>query len=143
MPTATRFDARFDETRVVDFAEMTSIVASGSSQIADARGPGRFTGEEAEPRAGMRSGHMRGAKNLHYAMLSEGGFLKSNNALTAIIESHSIDLTEPLVTSCGSGVTAAVIILAHAVLGYDHARLYDGSWAEWGGRDDTEIVTGP
>ena len=137
------FVPHFDASRVVSFDAMRAIVDSRSHQIADARGAGRFTGAEAEPRAGMRSGHMPGARNVHYASLSDNGYFKDANALRAVLESAGIDPDEPVVTSCGSGVTAAVIVLALETLGNKDVRLYDGSWAEWGGRPDTPVVTGP
>lgn len=139
----TAFVPHFNRKAAVTLDEMRTIVESGTSQIADARGAGRFTGEEPEPRAGMRSGHMPGARNVHYASLSENGYLKDLGGLRAALRDAGIDLDKPVVTTCGSGVTAAVIVLALASLGIEDARLYDGSWAEWGGRDDTPVVTGP
>ena len=144
-PTLTepaRFRAQFDETAVTGFNEMKTIVAAGSRQIADARSAGRFSGEEPEPRAGMRSGHMPGARNLPIARLTEGGKLKSPQALRETFAEAGIDLDAPVVTSCGSGVTAAVISLALNSLGHENHTLYDGSWAEWGSRADTDVVTG-
>jgi thiosulfate/3-mercaptopyruvate sulfurtransferase len=90
----------------------------------------------------MRSGHMPGARNVPFGSLSEGGKLKSLKELRAILESSGLDLQQPVVTTCGSGVTAAVITLALQSLGHRDNMLYDGSWSEWGGRDDTPIVTG-
>ncbi|WP_245295515.1 3-mercaptopyruvate sulfurtransferase [Rhizobium rhizosphaerae] len=136
------FSARFDEKTVTSFQDMKSIVASGSRQIADARSAGRFSGEEPEPRAGMRSGHMPGARNLPIGQLTEGGKLKSPEALRETFTAAGIDLDAPVVTSCGSGVTAAVISLALNSLGHENHTLYDGSWAEWGSRADTDVVTG-
>lgn len=132
----------FDASRVVGFDEMQTIVASASIQIADARGPGRFTGSEAEPRQGMRSGHMPGARNVHYATLSQDGYLKDLDGLRQTLADAGIDPTQPTVASCGSGVTACVIALALESLGNEHVKIYDGSWSQWGARDDTAIVTG-
>ena len=140
---ATAFVPRFDHGAVADLDAMRAIVANGGTQIADARGPGRFTGEEPEPREGMRSGHMPGARNLPYASLSENGYLKDIDGLRAALAEAGVDPERPVVTTCGSGVTAAVITLALASLGVTGSRLYDGSWAQWGGRDDTPVVTGP
>ena len=136
------FDVECDETRIVSFEEMRAIVASGSAQVADARPNGRFTGNDPEPRAGMRSGHMPGAKNVPASALSRDGMLLAVKELRDILESSGLDLSKPVVTSCGSGVTAAVVALALASVGHDDYRLYDGSWAEWGARDDTPVVTG-
>lgn len=142
-PTPASFDAKFNDKRVISFEKMVSIVGSGERQIADARGAGRFTGEEAEPRAGMRSGHMPGARNLPATAFSDAGRFKDLSSLRKMIEEAGIDLDDPVVTSCGSGVTAAVITLALESLGHKDNALYDGSWSQWGGRDDTTIVTGP
>ncbi|MEX3009231.1 3-mercaptopyruvate sulfurtransferase [Hoeflea sp. TYP-13] len=139
---AGRFEPAFDENAVVRLDEMQRIVGSGSSQIADARGSGRFTGAEAEPREGMRSGHMPGARNIPVFSLSENGHLKSLDELRTIIEEAGIDPSGPVVTTCGSGVTAAVITLALQSIGNEQTRLYDGSWSEWGARDDTPVATG-
>ncbi|WP_169054085.1 3-mercaptopyruvate sulfurtransferase [Nitratireductor sp. XY-223] len=136
------FNPVFDEEAVVRIAQMREVVASGSHQVADARGAGRFTGEEAEPRAGMRSGHMPGACNVPVFSLSENGHLKPLDALRTTLEEAGIDPQGPVVTTCGSGVTAAVITLALHSLGNENTRLYDGSWSEWGARDDTPVATG-
>ncbi|WP_312472575.1 MULTISPECIES: 3-mercaptopyruvate sulfurtransferase [Brucella] len=139
---ATLFTPSFNASKVVDFAEMSKIVDGRSSQIADARAAGRFTGRDAEPREGMRSGHMPGARNVPVGSLSENGQLKSLDSLREIFASAGVDLNKPVVTSCGSGVTAAVITLALTSLGHEDNRLYDGSWSEWGSRQDTPVVTG-
>ncbi|MGR6430990.1 3-mercaptopyruvate sulfurtransferase [Rhizobium sp. PAMB 3174] len=128
--------------KVTTFAAMQEVVSSGSRQIADARGAGRFTGEEAEPRAGMRSGHMPGARSLPSGVFSEAGRLKDLAALRETIEAAGIDLSKPVTTTCGSGVTAAIISLALESLGHTDHTLYDGSWSEWGSKEDTPIVTG-
>ena len=137
------FVTKADMDAVVFLDAMRQLVDDGTAQIADARGPGRFSGEEPEPRAGMRAGHMPGARNLHYAALSDNGYLKDLDGLRAAFAGAGIDPDRPVVASCGSGVTAAVIDLALASLGAPDHRLYDGSWAEWGGREDTPVATGP
>jgi thiosulfate/3-mercaptopyruvate sulfurtransferase len=139
----TAFVPHFDPSRVTSFGQMCDIVENGSSQIADARPAGRFTGDEPEPRPGMRSGHMPGARNVPVTALSEDGFLKDLEALRCVFAEAGIDPDKPVVTSCGSGVTAAVISLALESLGSDNHTLFDGSWTEWGGRDDTPVETGP
>jgi len=141
-PEPVTFHPKFNAEAVTSFTQMRDIVAAGSRQIADARGAARFTGEEAEPRAGMRSGHMPGAKSLPSGVFSTGGKLKSLDALRETIEAAGIDLEKPVVTSCGSGVTAAIIMLALQSLGHTDNTLYDGSWSEWGSRTDTPVVTG-
>ncbi|MBB2974001.1 3-mercaptopyruvate sulfurtransferase [Mesorhizobium sp. RMAD-H1] len=136
------FIAKCDMRQVASFQKMRAIVEDGSVQIADARSPGRFSGEEPEPRAGMRSGHMPGARNVPVMSLSQNGELKDLDALKTIFEQAGIDLDKPVVTSCGSGVTAAAITLALQSLGHEDNLLYDGSWSEWGSRADTPVETG-
>lgn len=136
------FHAEFDEKQVVGLAEMRRVVETRESQIADARGPGRFTGASPEPRAGIRSGHMPGARNVPYSTLLRDGELLPAPELRKLFEDAGIDLNRPVVTSCGSGVTAAVLILALETLGHSDNRLYDGSWTEWGGLTDTPVETG-
>ncbi|MCF1434104.1 3-mercaptopyruvate sulfurtransferase [Agrobacterium vitis] len=142
-PAPAIFNATFSEAQVTSFAEMRTIVDEGLKQVADARPAGRFTGQDAEPRAGIRSGHMPGARSVPASILSENGRLKDLSALRAIFTEAGIDLTRPIVTSCGSGVTAAAVTLALQSLGHHDNTLYDGSWSEWGSRKDTPVVTGP
>lgn len=136
------FHADFDASRVVGLDEMRRIVGSGESQIADARSAGRFAGTEPEPRAGVRSGHMPGARNVPASALSRQGKFLSREELRKVFDDAGIDLSRPVVTSCGSGITAAVITLALESLGHGDNRLYDGSWTEWGGLSDTPVATG-
>ncbi|NGO50567.1 3-mercaptopyruvate sulfurtransferase [Allomesorhizobium camelthorni] len=136
------FFANFDEERVADLADMRRIIKTGESQIADARPAGRFQGVEPEPRAGVRSGHMPGAKSVPALTLSESGKLLPVNRLKEVLEDAGIDLSKPVVTSCGSGITAAAITLALESVGHTDNQLYDGSWTEWGGRSDTPVETG-
>ncbi|KQS74373.1 3-mercaptopyruvate sulfurtransferase [Rhizobium sp. Leaf384] len=136
------FVPTFNETAVTSFHEMSSIVEKGSRQIADARSLGRFTGEEAEPRAGMRSGHMPGARSLPAGGFAADGRFKSLPELRKLVADAGIDLDKPVVTSCGSGITAAIITLALQSLGHTDNTLYDGSWSEWGSRAETAIATG-
>ena len=136
------FHPDFDAARVVPFSEMRDIVATGSAQIADARPAGRFAAIDPEPRPGLRGGHMPGARNVPALSLSRNGELLPLDELRAVLEGAGLDLSKPVVTSCGSGVTAATISFALYSLGYGDQRLYDGSWTEWGGHPDTPIVTG-
>jgi thiosulfate/3-mercaptopyruvate sulfurtransferase len=140
---AATFKPNYDEARVVTLDRMRDIVSSGALQIADARSAGRFAAAEPEPRAGMRSGHMPGARSLPSGVFATQGRFKSLPELKQTIEDAGIDLSKPVVTSCGSGITAAIITLALESLGHTDNKLYDGSWSEWGSRDDTPVVTGP
>ena len=142
-PAPATFRAHSDPSRVTTLEAMKDIVARGTRQIADARSAGRFTGTEPEPRAGLRSGHMPGAKSLPSGVFSENGNFKSLSDLRKLFENAGIDLGRPVVTSCGSGITAAIITLALTSLGHSDNTLYDGSWSEWGGLDDSApVVTG-
>ena len=136
------FDAVLDVTRVATLDAMRRIVETGECQIADARPAGRFAGVDPEPRQGVRGGHMPGARSLPASLLSRDGSLLPPDELRTRFEEAGIDLGKPVVTSCGSGVTAAIITLALETLGHPANRLYDGSWTEWGGRSDTPVETG-
>ncbi|OCJ12179.1 3-mercaptopyruvate sulfurtransferase [Rhizobium sp. AC27/96] len=139
---AATFKPKFNGSRVVSLEEMRGIVDSHALQIADARSAGRFAAAEPEPREGMRSGHMPGARNLPSGVFATNGKFKSLPELRETIEKAGIDLDKPVVTTCGSGITAAIITLALESLGHGDNKLYDGSWSEWGSRPDTPIVTG-
>lgn len=140
--TPATFEARLDESRVASFNEMQAIVASGNAQVADARSAARFSGQEPEPRAGVRSGHMPGAHNMPSGTFSKDGALLPPAQLHELFEKAGIDLAGPIVSSCGSGITAAIITLALETLGHEDNRLYDGSWTEWGSQEDTPVVAG-
>ncbi|CDZ37750.1 Sulfurtransferase [Neorhizobium galegae bv. officinalis] len=142
-PEPVTFTPNFRVDKVIDFQTMLSIVSDGTRQIADARPAGRFAGTDPEPRAGMRSGHMPGAVSLPSGTFSVNGKLRSLPELQKAIEDAGIDFGRPVVTSCGSGITAAIITLALESLGHEDNALYDGSWTEWGSRQDTPVVSGP
>ena len=137
------FSARFQSMMVRDKEDVLAAVKTGKSQIADARSPGRFTGKEPEPRPGVRSGHMPGAANVHYAtLLNPDGTLKSPDAIARVFADAGIDVKKPVITSCGSGITAAILTLGLTLIGAKEHALYDGSWSEWGAATDTPAETG-
>lgn len=136
------FTARLRSDLVRDLADMRRAVEAGAN-ILDARPAARFRGEAPEPRAGLRSGHMPGAKSVPAsALVNERGELRSAEELKQIFVDAGADAAKPALCTCGSGITAAIIALALARLGRWDAAVFDGSWAEWGSRDDTPIVTG-
>jgi thiosulfate/3-mercaptopyruvate sulfurtransferase len=136
------FHGELKAATVASLEEVRRLLGSGNGQVADARPAGRFEGRDPEPRPGIRGGHMPGAKNLPGSTLSSGGSLLSPDELRRRFAEAGIDLSKPVVTSCGSGVTAAIVSLALETLGHPDHKLYDGSWTEWGGRSDTPVVTG-
>ena len=137
--TAQPFTAALNPALVRDLFQVRAALASGA-QVVDARPAGRFTGADPEPRPGLRSGHMPGARSLPWSALVSGDALMEPAQLEAAFRAAGIDPSLPVITTCGSGVTAAVLALALDRLGHPDAGLYDGSWAEWAGRGDTEIV---
>jgi thiosulfate/3-mercaptopyruvate sulfurtransferase len=147
-PPMRRFERHFSPRQnmglIRDKADIEGIVASGGIQLVDARPSGRFEGREPEPRPGVRSGHIPGSRNVPSgSLINADGTLKSRDELLAIFKASGVDPTQPVVTTCGSGVTATILSLALAVIGQTNAAVYDGSWAEWGADGGPPIATGP
>jgi thiosulfate/3-mercaptopyruvate sulfurtransferase len=137
------FTALLDDKAVVDKAAMLGLVGSDSHVIADARAAPRFTGEAAEPRAGLASGHIPGSRSLPQSdFFRADNRFKQGDELRAAFAAAGVDLARPLVTTCGSGVTACVILFGAHLLGKSDLRLYDGSWSEWGADPDTPKARG-
>jgi thiosulfate/3-mercaptopyruvate sulfurtransferase len=128
---------------VKDVTQVAHAAKLGEAEIIDARSAARFKGEAPEPRAGLRSGHIPGSKNVPFStLLHADGTMKSPSDLRAVFEAAGVNLSKPAITSCGSGVTAAVLSLALERIGHRNHALYDGSWAEWGMYDDLAVEKG-
>jgi len=142
-PVPRRFTPRFRPELVRDVAQVKANVTSRREQVIDARSRGRFAATEPEPRAGLRGGHIPGSFNLPYDELYQAdGTLRPVAQMRDAFASAGVDLQRPVVTSCGSGITASVLALALHQLGRADAAVFDGSWTEWGTRDDTPVDKG-
>lgn len=145
LPEERHFTARFDTTRVRDMQKLLGNIEAPQEQVVDARSRGRFEGRDPEPWPGRQSGRIPGSYNVPYTDLidTEIGCMKDSDGLRRRFEEAGVDLKAPVVTSCGSGITAAALALALEVLGHRDVALYDGSWAEWGLSDRAPIEKGP
>jgi thiosulfate/3-mercaptopyruvate sulfurtransferase len=140
-PRPARFTARLDPARVRDLAALRN--GAGSEQVVDTRPADRFEGRQPEPRAGVRSGHIPGSLNLPFAeLVTSDGTVLPLERLRARLEAAGLDLRCPVVATCGSATSACSLVLALALLGHERVAVYDGSWTEWGARDDTPIEVG-
>jgi thiosulfate/3-mercaptopyruvate sulfurtransferase len=144
-PAPRRFTARFDPSLLRDKAALLGNLASRREQVVDARAASRFDGSVLEVRPGLRSGHIPGSRNLPYERLTDPDTrqIKSAEALAALFKEAGVALDRPIVTSCGSGVTACALAFALHLIGRPGAAVYDGSWSEWGLPRDTPVETGP
>ena len=145
MPPVMRdrhFTAQRNAGLVKDVTQVAATVKLRDAQILDARSPGRFSGQEPEVRPGLRAGHMPGAINVHYrTLLNDDMTLKSADELEKVFKTAGVDLSKPAITTCGSGVTAAIISMALERVGHRKHSLYDGSWTEWGAYPDLAVET--
>ncbi len=141
VPSPAKFtaNARPDLLRLVE--QVNANISSGGEQVIDARGAGRYNGTEPETRASLRSGHIPGSLNVPYANIVQDGRMVESPALRNAFEAGGVDLAKPITTSCGSGITACILALGLYLEGRDDVAIYDGSWTEWGGREDLPIET--
>ncbi len=142
-PQKRTFTAHRQDHRVADLALVEKASENGKPQLLDARSPSRFAGKEKEARPGLRSGHIPGSANLHYQKLyKEDGTLKDSDTLKKLFIASGIDLDRPVITSCGSGISACTLALGLSVTGHDKWAVYDGSWTEWGAGSIRPVETG-
>ena len=142
-PRATTYRPDYRATRQRGVGDVMANVATGAELVLDARAAGRFTGEVPEPRAGMRSGHIPGSASLPYTdLLNPDGTFRPAGEVRARLAQAGAGGSRPVVTSCGSGVTACILTLGLRLAGLPEGAVYDGSWTEWGGRADTPVATG-
>ena len=137
-----KFNADMNVGAVAMLADVRMALADESVQVVDARSADRFSGKAPEPRPELRSGHMPGSFNVPYSGLVDNGRLVSRERIEAAFKAGGVDLEKPIITSCGSGVTAAILVFALDAIGRPAKGLYDGSWAEWGSRPDLAVERG-
>ena len=138
------FEVGFRPKMMRILPQVRDNLETGRELVLDARSPGRFAGAEPEPRAGVRPGHIPGSRNLHYAALmdTKTGLLKDADALAGLYADAGVTADQPVVCTCGSGITACALAFGLYLLGRNDVAVYDGSWSEWGAQTDTPVETG-
>jgi thiosulfate/3-mercaptopyruvate sulfurtransferase len=144
-PEPRRFTAQFDPALVRDRTAVLGNLGARHEQVIDARAAGRFDGSTPEVRPGLRSGHIPGSRSIPYEQVTDPATrqLRSADQLTALFRDAGVALDRPIVTSCGSGVTACALAFALHLIGHPEVAVYDGSWSEWGLPGDTPVEIGP
>jgi thiosulfate/3-mercaptopyruvate sulfurtransferase len=143
IPEPKKFTPQFDRTLVADLERVEQALSTDTAQVVDVRPAERFRGEAPEPREGVRSGHIPGSLNVPASGIVEGGTLASPKKIKSALAAGGVDPDKPVIASCGSGVSAAILWLALDSIGKPPQALYDGSWSDWGTRADKPAATGP
>jgi thiosulfate/3-mercaptopyruvate sulfurtransferase len=137
------FTPKLDRAMIADLETVEAALKGKSAQVIDARSAGRFRGEAPEPRAGLRAGHIPGSINLPYDKIVQNGKLVSPDQIRQALDEAGFDPSKPVITSCGSGVSAVILSVALESIGQKPGAVYDGSWVEWGAYPDVPVATGP
>ena len=138
------FQRHINHAMVTDSTQILQQLDNKNFQVIDARPEGRFSGKDPEPRPGLKLGHIPGSINIPFPnFISDNGCLKDNDELKQVFDNAKVQLNQPITTSCGSGVAASIVSLALSEIGKSDTKIYDGSWSEWGSKDEFPVETGP